>query len=241
MNRVNLGRMHRALRPLSGVLAACGLVMATMAAVAVANPPAPGVQARASVLPARTLRVALRQVPMAGATRPAVTAGPGSVVVGTAGGVDPGPVVTLRSRAAAREDTPTMQVLVANGEQARLTVRQDTQPSPWVLDALWVRATAGTGSARAGALLRPAPQLAIRQIDVLARWPGGAQPVQLWLSARAAPSPGGEPAQAGDVVETQVSIVLDRWVVLARSGAVGDAAVASGGHEWQLKVTLQPE
>jgi len=211
--------------------------------------PAPRTEAHTSSLPARLLRIELRCVPVAVAPLPSAPAlRPGSVVVGTSGRLDPGPGVTLRSGAAPREAVP-LQLLVANGEQARLSLQQSRED--WTLDALWLGPAAPTAArASAGAVLRPQRRVSLRQLEVLPRWPGGSQPVQLWvavLQSAAEPARAGhEPAMppAGFSVETRVLLPLDRWLPLARVPAA--AARPGAGQpppeqEWQLRVVLVPE
>lgn len=197
-------------------------------------------------LPQRTLRVELRCVPVAAAAA-TQTLSPGSVVVGTSSRVDPGPVVTLRS-GAPRETGPALQVLVANGERAGISLQQIAQQ--WALDAIWVeapqqRAATPAAGASAAGLLRRESQVSMRQLEVWPRWPGDAQPVQLWVAARQSTVPSSE-AAAGRVglrVETQLSLPLNRWTPLARLPVQpnAEAGLPTPAQEWQVRVSLEPE
>jgi hypothetical protein len=76
---------------------------------------------------------------------------------------------------------------------------------------------------------------------VAPRWPGGAQPVELWVAAMQSPQPSAATeagASAGFSVKTQLLLPLDRWALLARSPG-GTASAAA--QEWQVRVSLQPE
>lgn len=196
-------------------------------------------------LPARMLRVELRCVPAGASPLSGSTPElrPGSVVVGTAGRVDPGPVSTVRSGSAQREALPVLQVLVANGERAAVSWQQTAQSADpaWTLDAILATpASPGTG-ASATALLRRNSRVSMRQLEVAPRWTGGGQPVRLWVAAMQSPQPSSATeagAPAGFSLQTQLLLPLDRWVLLARSP--GGAAPAAA-QEWQVRVSLQPE
>ncbi len=238
------------LKHLKAMLAAC-LVGALASGMAPELRAASNTPAAPAALPARQLLVELRQVPLPAApvlgtatrTAPGAGAGaalpPGSVVVGTGGRIDAGPSVTLRSGSAAAEAPPLLQVQVANGERAWLRVQRSEAGEPEV-EAVWASLpTATTGRAptaaasaaqpRAGVMLRQPQRLSWRQIEVWPRWPGGAQPVQLRVSA----------AQAGadseTKLETSLAVPLDRWTPLARS------TEPAAPQEWQLRITLRPE
>lgn len=244
------------LRPCIGLIAvlACGPLFAAPAGTGLPPPAAvqavPAGHARTTAstagLPQRTLKVELRCVPVATAQ---ATQGlsPGSVVVGTSSRVDPGPVVTLRS-GAPREAGPSLQVLVANGERAGITLQHIAQQ--WALDAIWVaaqqqRAATPAAGASAAGLLRRENQVSMRQLEVWPRWPGDAQPVQLWVAARQSAVPSGEAAtgRPGLRVETQLSLLLNRWTPLARLPAQpsAEAGLPTPAQEWQVRVSLEPE
>lgn len=231
-----------------GLLLVDGAVAASSQQASAQLPATPSGRTNATpvALPQRTLKVELRCVPISAAPA-AQGLSPGSVVVGTGARVDPGPVLTVRS-GAQREILPVQQLLVANGERASLSLQQVTQQ--WALDAIWADAPSqrtappGAGASAAG-LLRRESRVSMRQLEVWPRWPGGAQPVQLWIAARQSAQPGSDvgAGRAGLRIETQLSVPLDRWVPLARLPvpASGEAALPGPAQEWQLRVSLEPE
>lgn len=136
-----------------------------------------------------------------------------------------------------------LQVLVANGERAAVSwqqMAQSTDPA-WTLDAILATPASRSTGASATALLRRDSRVSMRQLEVLPRWPGGVQPVQLWVAAMQSPqssSAAEAGAPAGFSVQTRLLLPIDRWVLLARSPG-GTAPAAA--QEWQVRVSLQPE
>ncbi|MBI5255267.1 MAG: hypothetical protein HY855_02105 [Burkholderiales bacterium] len=189
-----------------------------------------------------------RSVGTAGATTPAS----GSVVVGTRDRRDTGPAVSWRSSAAQPQPAVVLRLQVANGQLARHRVAHEWREP--VLDFAWLGGTPsptrGPSGASAGmaVALREQVHLTLQELQVLPRWAGGGQPVQVWLLARQAGprrADGSADGMAEGVLETTLHIPPGQWVSVARSvdplaagaGASGEPATLA----WQIRVTPQPE
>jgi hypothetical protein len=149
----------------------------------------------------------------------------GAVVVGTAGAVSPrGPGVVTTTVPAV--SAPTQRLLVQNGERAsaRLTARQ---PLQWVDTT--VELGPGGGTRRIYASPRPQERQVAQSFTVTPTWAGGNAPVRVTFDVE----------EAGNVYQSTLSLPMERWQVVARTG--GSTAPAARGTVSSRDAAGQPE
>ena len=166
----------------------------------------------------------------------------GAAVVGTAGSVAPQLGVTARtSRPNEAAETP-QRLLVLNGLSARVQWAEQ-QTLQWVEAAVDLPLERPGPSANSGARVIAAPRSTTVQTPhgfaIRPQWPGGKQPVRVEFQSFG----------AAEVFST-VSVPLDHWVTVARSGAdvrapapgVVSSRDAQGipGRDLQLRISLAP-
>lgn len=161
-----------------------------------------GAAAQPARLPAMNLRAELRWVETGRADRRAADVS-GSVTVGTVRGTDG--QLTLRSDQRQTEGEVLQQVLVINGGTAQIRLAR-------AVPLQWVEALQGPRGA-ATVVLRQAWVEAATGVVLRPRWPGGAAPVELEVSAEV--STGVQQGQIG----TQVLLPLGEWFTLATDGS----------------------
>ena len=167
----------------------------------------------------------------------------GAVVVGTAGSVAPQAGVIARTSRPDEASEVPQRLLVLNGQPARIqwTEQHSLQ---WVAAAVELpfgpRGRPTSSGARVIAAPQTAPSQTAHGFAIRPQWPGGKQPVRVEFQAFGA---------AADMLST-VSVPLDRWVTVARSGADVQAATpglvssrdAQGvpGRDLQLRISIAP-
>lgn len=161
-----------------------------------------GTKAQTTRLPLLNLRAELRWLETNQADRRAADVS-GSVTVGTVRGADG--QLTLRSDQRQTEGEVLQQVLVINGGTAQIRLAR-------AVPLQWVEAVQGPRGA-ATIVLRQAWAEAATGVVLRPRWPGGAAPVELEVSAEVATG-----TQQGSI-GTQVLVPLGEWFTLATDGS----------------------
>jgi hypothetical protein len=165
----------------------------------------------------------------------------GALVVGTAGSVSPqaGVIASTRPADEGVAEVP-QRLLVLNGQLARVqwTEQQTLQWVDAAVDLPLDGARAGS-STRVIAAPRTASLQTAHGFAIRPQWPGGRQPVRVEFEALGATA-----------LLSTVSLPLDQWVTVARSGAAVRAPTpgvvssrdAQGvpGRDLQLRVSIAP-
>jgi len=227
-------------------------------------------------LPQRNLLVAWRVQSQADASRNGSSLQAGAMVVGTDGGLRGRGVITYGSAQAQASGQGEMQVLVLNGAQARLSLGQQRPYTQWQL-AFGLAPTPASAAPSSGTVGQSvqAPTFSGQTyspsiqaystttwvdtgqgLRVRPSWPGGQAPVTLTFdtrsdvsdASRALGSSGSELPPAQLQAESTLSVPLDRWVAVARTGGqqtqsqrgtYGTGEVAQSGHTvLEIKVSL---
>lgn len=223
-------------RALNRALAA--LLMAAAGQAALAAP-------KEADLPARNLVVEWRLNGMNQAQRQQLGVRTGQIIVDSRGNIVGRTGIGLSSTETERRVASVQQVQVINGGRARLFVGETQSHLVW--QWAWMDASGSSdgrslgviGPATSGASTQPSPQPRLtaqtvwidigQGLHVRPRWPGGSAPVLVELEAEAR-----EPVMAGGVpssrlepdgqtrhieVGSTLSVPLDEWTVVARSGS----------------------
>ena len=145
------------------------------------------------------------------------------------------------------------QVRVRNGEKASLQINQ-SMPMQWAQKIESQSATltaAGTSaSSNAGSITQAVTWMESGQsLSVTPSWPGGKQAVRLEIEAQASTvderTSSDLPATTRQRYSTTVSVALNRWVTIARSGqaaragSYSSAAATDGRRLTQIRVSTE--
>ena len=123
------------------------------------------------------------------------------------------------------------QVRVRNGEKASLQINQ-SMPMQWAQkiesQSATLSAAGTTANSHSGGVTQAVTWMESGQsLTVTPRWPGGKQPVKVEIEAQASAvderNSSDLPATARQRYTTTVSVMLNRWVTIARSGQMARA------------------
>lgn len=204
------------------------------AAAAAALLAAAGLAQAQAALPLRNLLVELRQGDDASLRRERAGGAGGAVVIGSDGHVGGGIAIGAQSRSRDAAADGVQQVRVLNGGRASMRLAR-AEPLEFV-QVLWtpqgVQAMPSTVWTETG-----------RGFVVHPRWPGGAAPVTVEVSAEGGDAAAGERSQ----LLTTLQLPLGEWVTIASSAearttqrgsfATRDVETRRSGHVVQMRVT----